>query len=106
MEEFCFMNRRSLSGLASASALSLLTILAASPATAAAGDEPSARHVLLVSVDGLHQSDLAWYVSHHPGSALAALTGGGIEFTEAQTPVPSDCFPGMVAQVTGGNPRS
>src|ERR1700681_1519954 len=102
MEEFCFMNRRSLRGLASTCAISLLTILAASPA----GDEPSARHVLLISVDGLHQSDLAWYVSHHPGSALAALTGAGIEFTQAQTPVPSDSFPGMVAQVTGGNPKS
>ena len=26
------------------------------------------RHVLLISVDGLHQSDLDWYVAHHPGS--------------------------------------
>ena len=28
-------------------------------------------HVLLISVDGLHQSDLEWYVSNHPDSALA-----------------------------------
>src|SRR5262249_10623925 len=27
---------------------------------------PTVDHVLLVSVDGLHQSDLSWYVSHHP----------------------------------------
>ena len=24
--------------------------------------KPTAKHVLLISVDGLHQSDLAWYV--------------------------------------------
>jgi hypothetical protein len=52
----------------------------------------------------LHQSDLEYYVDHNPASALAQLTHGGVEFTNAQTPVPSDSFPGMVAQVTGGNP--
>lgn len=65
-----------------------------------------AQHVLLLSVDGLHQSDLAWYVEHHPDSALARLTSDGVEFTDAHTPVPSDSFPGMVAQATGGNPSS
>ena len=35
--------------------------------------QPSIAHVLLISVDGLHQSDLQWYVSTHPGSALADL---------------------------------
>ena len=29
---------------------------------------------------------------------------GGDQYTNAQTPVPSDSFPGMVGQVTGGNP--
>jgi hypothetical protein len=62
--------------------------------------------VLLLSIDGLHQSDLDFYVAHHPSSALAKLTRRGAEFTGAQTPVPSDSFPGMVAQVTGGNPSS
>jgi hypothetical protein len=68
--------------------------------------EAPAKHVLLLSVDGLHQSDLAWYVRTHPESALARLVNGGTEFTHAQTPVPSDSFPGMVGQVTGGNPSS
>jgi hypothetical protein len=70
------------------------------------GGEPGskAEHVLLLSVDGLHQSDLQWYVGKHPHSALASLVGNGVEFTHAQTPVPSDSFPGMVGQVTGGNP--
>ncbi len=78
-------------------------IVAAQPAAAEGG---AAQHVLLLSVDGLHQTDLAWYVKHHPGSALAELVGHGVEFTNAQTPFPSDSFPGMVGQVTGGNPSS
>jgi arylsulfatase A-like enzyme len=67
-------------------------------------ERPTARHVLLISVDGLHQADLASYVRAHPTSALARLVARGTSFTHAQTPVPSDSFPGMVAQVTGGNP--
>jgi len=63
-----------------------------------------AGHVLLISVDGLHQGDLAAYVSTHANSALARLVETGTSYTRAQTPVPSDSFPGMVAQVTGGNP--
>lgn len=34
-------------------------------------------HVLLISVDGLYQSDLDWYVHNHPSSALAKLASGG-----------------------------
>src|SRR5262245_44833282 len=90
--------------------LLLLAALAASRATARAmtgrGDDPSARHVLLLSVDGLHQSDLAWYIEHHPSSALAKLVQRGVEYTNAITPFPSDSFPGLVGQVTGGNPKT
>ena len=64
------------------------------------------RHVLLLSVDGMHQSDLTWWVGHHPHSAMAQLVRRGTEFTHARTPFPSDSFPGMVGQVTGGNPRT
>jgi len=63
-------------------------------------------HVLLISVDGLHQTDLEWYVANHPSSELAKLVGGGAEYSQAHTPIPSDSFPGMTAQVTGGNPRT
>lgn len=63
-------------------------------------------HVLLISVDGLHQSDLAWYVQTHTNSTLAALTAQGVDYSDASTPFPSDSFPGMVGQVTGGNPSS
>jgi hypothetical protein len=62
------------------------------------------RHVLLISADGLHQQDLAWYVRTYPHSVLAALEGRGYEYSEAMTPFPSDSSPGMVGQVTGGDP--
>ncbi|MFC8345088.1 alkaline phosphatase family protein [Streptomyces sp. NPDC057280] len=89
--------------LAAAGALTGVTALQP-PAFAASHHQPHAKHVLLISVDGLHQSDLAWYVSRHPNSALARLVGGGVEYTHAKTTTPSDSFPGMVAQATGGGP--
>jgi hypothetical protein len=88
-------------------ALAALAAAAAlSSRSTAPSDRPAALHVLLLSVDGLHQSDLAWYVGQYPSSALAGLVTGGVEFTHAQTPFPSDSFPGLVAQVTGGNPKT
>jgi hypothetical protein len=69
-------------------------------------DNRNIEHVLLISVDGLHQSDLAWYVQTHPESTLAALTTRGVDYSNASTPFPSDSFPGMVGQVTGGNPAT
>jgi hypothetical protein len=62
------------------------------------------KHVLLISVDGLHQSDLDWYVAGHPNSELARLVHGGADYTSAHTPIPSDSDPGMTAQMTGGDP--
>lgn len=80
------------------------TLLAAVPALA----QQRAAHVLLVSVDGLHAADLARYVADpaHAGSALAALSRRGMRYPNAYTTAPSDSFPGMLAQVTGGTPRS
>jgi len=63
------------------------------------------RHVLLISVDGLHQQDLTWYILNNPHSVLATLSHHGVEYSNAETPFPSDSTPGMVAQVTGGDPR-
>ena len=64
------------------------------------------KHVLLISVDGLHQQDLTWYVNNYPDSTLATLDHQGLEYSDAMTPFPSDSFPGMVGQVTGGNPKT
>jgi hypothetical protein len=87
----------------------LLAAAATSPAIADDGgrgdhDMKHSKHVLLLSVDGLHQKDLDWYVRAHPTSALAALVGRGTSYTRARTPVPSDSFPGLIGQLTGGNP--
>ena len=91
----------------------IVAVLALTAALAGAAARPAhavhrraQRHVLLISVDGLHQSDLTWWVRHHPRSALAAMTRRGTEYTRAMTPVPSDSYPGLIAQLTGGDPRS
>jgi hypothetical protein len=62
------------------------------------------KHVLLLSIDGMHQQDLVWYVSHYPHSTLAELVGHGIEYSDALTTIPSDSFPATVGLMTGGNP--
>ena len=64
------------------------------------------RHVLLISVDGLHALDVARYVESHPNSALAQLARHGITYSNARTPANSDSFPGLLALVTGGSPLS
>jgi hypothetical protein len=96
--------RPALVGLAAASAAALcaVPILNANAEAAA----PASKHVLLISVDGMHQSDLDWYIAHHPGSTLARLTHGGSEYTNAATSNPSDSDPGGTALMTGGNPKS
>jgi hypothetical protein len=93
-------------GLAAGTLAVTLGVAGTGQASTGASSAAPAEHVLLLSVDGLHASDLAYYVDHNPSSALAALVNSGVDFTHAQTPVPSDSFPGMVAQVTGGNPSS
>ena len=64
------------------------------------------KHVLLISVDGLHQSDLNWYIANHPDSELAKLASGGAQYSNAQTSDPSDSDPGGTALMTGGDPRA
>jgi predicted AlkP superfamily pyrophosphatase or phosphodiesterase len=91
-------------------ALSAGLIGATIPAPARANDglEPGQKikHVLLISVDGLHALDVARYVESHPNSALAELSGHGITYSNARTPANSDSFPGLLALVTGGSPIS
>jgi hypothetical protein len=70
------------------------------------GGKKRVKHVLLISVDGLHALDVANYVKNNKGSALAELAGHGITYSNAQTPANSDSFPGLLALVTGGTPVS
>ena len=82
-----------------------MTLIPLFIAYAASGDN-HVRHVLLLSIDGLHEQDLALYTQRHPASALAQLTRLGVSYTNASASKPSDSFPGLLAMVTGGSPRS
>src|SRR3989442_7076013 len=68
-------------------------------------DAPVA-HVLLLSVDGLHSFDIERFIANNPQSTLARLSEHGRLYTNASATRPSDSFPGLLAMVTGGTPRS
>jgi Sulfatase/Type I phosphodiesterase / nucleotide pyrophosphatase len=85
-------------------AVAVTTIVGVSVSNARSS--PRIEHVLLLSVDGLHQSDLEWYVANHPGSELARLDHDGAEFSNADASDPSDSDPGGTALMTGGDPRA
>jgi hypothetical protein len=68
------------------------------------GSSHPVKHVLLISVDGLHALDLANYVTAHPDSNLANLSRHGITYSNNSTSTPSDSFPGLASLVTGGSP--
>ncbi len=100
--------RRSLLSTAVGTAALLAT--GGQPARAAnGGDTPAVastyKHVLLISVDGMHAVDLTKWVAQHPTSHIGALASHGIIYPNAFTTAPSDSYPGMLAQVTGATPR-
>jgi len=73
----------------------------------------SIQHVLLISIDGMHSLDFANCVKGAPDYGndpycphLASLSATGVHYLQAFTSKPSDSFPGLVAQITGGTPRS
>lgn len=80
------------------------SLLAAQYPTPAVGS--TYKHVLLISVDGLHAVDLSNWIEKHPAGNIAKLAGHGIIYSNAFTTAPSDSFPGMLAQVTGGTPAT
>jgi hypothetical protein len=84
----------------------LLASVAVLTTGAVAGRPNQIRHVLLISVDGMHQSDLEWYVAQHPDSVLAQLADKGAEYFRNRTSDPSDSDPGGTALMTGGDPRA
>jgi Type I phosphodiesterase / nucleotide pyrophosphatase len=68
------------------------------------GSRHDIKHVLLISVDGLHALDLANFINSHPDSTLAGLSRHGVTYTNNVTSSPSDSFPGLASLVTGGSP--
>jgi hypothetical protein len=65
-----------------------------------------ARHVLLISIDGIHAVDYENCVASNSCPHLAALGKTGVNYTRTSTSRPSDSFPGLMALVTGGSPRT
>ena len=88
-----------------------LTVAAIVPTVALArGDEERAdlvEHVLLISVDGMHEVDLERYLAAgHSKGGFARLVAKGIQYTNASAARPSDSFPGLMAFMTGGSSLS
>ena len=78
------------------------------------GSQGRIRHVLLISIDGMHAVD---YLNCSKGisgandgapycPSLAALRKTGINYVAASTSRPSDSFPGLMSIVTGATPRT
>jgi len=63
-------------------------------------------HVLLISVDGMHALDYLNCVSGGYCPNLAALGTTGVNYLNTSTSKPSDSFPGLMALMTGGSPRT
>jgi len=77
-------------------------------------DRDGIKHVLLISIDGMHAVD---YLNCKNGVAgvnggqpycpnLAELGTTGINYLYGSTTKPSDSFPGLMGIVTGGTPRT
>jgi Type I phosphodiesterase / nucleotide pyrophosphatase len=106
-----------LGGMALASILACSTReIAAQASTPSASTVGSGKikHVLLLSIDGMHAVD--FYNCTHGISGvnggdpycpnMAALSEAGINYTNATSSKPSDSFPGMAALASGGTPKS
>ena len=62
--------------------------------------------VLLLSVDGLHTTDLYKWIAANPRSNMASLAQHGVSYLNALAPTPSNGFPAMLAMATGGTPKT
>jgi type I phosphodiesterase/nucleotide pyrophosphatase len=77
-------------------------------------DRDKIRHVLLLSVDGMHAVDFLNCSRGNQGvnggepycPNLKELNEHGVNYTRTTTSRPSDSFPGLMALVTGGTPRT
>jgi predicted AlkP superfamily pyrophosphatase or phosphodiesterase len=97
--------------------LSGVLILSTSLVPAAHADgwqQTKIRHVLLISVDGMHAMDFLncsqGIESVNNGEAycpnLAKLGATAVNYLDTSTSRPSDSFPGLMALMTGGTPRT
>jgi hypothetical protein len=89
----------------------LVTAMLPTPQLAARPDQDDHhlngdRHVLLISIDGMHAVDYANCVKAGTCPTLAALGKDGVNYTRTSTSRSSDSFPGLMALVTGGTPKT
>jgi hypothetical protein len=100
--------------LAFAIATAPLDLSAASTSKKLTNQHNIIQRVLLVSVDGMHSLDFVNCATGVPGvnggapycPNLAALGATGTSYLNATTSKPSDSFPGLMALMSGGSPRS
>jgi|HubBroStandDraft_6_1064221.scaffolds.fasta_scaffold11792_4 hypothetical protein len=100
--------------LALAIATAPLELSAATPSKNLHNPHNIIQRVLLVSVDGMHSLDFVNCAKGVPGvnggapycPNLAALGATATTYLNASTSKPSDSFPGLMALMTGGSPRS
>ncbi len=64
------------------------------------------RRVLLISIDGMHALDYQNCVAGGYCPNLYALGLTGVNYTRTSASQPSDSFPGLMALVTGGTPKT
>ena len=74
-------------------------------------DRNEIRHVLLISIDGMHAVDYLNCKKGVNGGApycpnLAALGSTGVNYLYGSATKPSDSFPGLMGIVSGGTPRT
>lgn len=97
--------------VATAAALAASAVTVALAQGAAGSSSPGSdnelrdRHVLLISIDGMHAVDFENCMAARTCPNLSALASRGVRYTSASTSKPSDSFPGLMAIVTGGSPK-
>ncbi len=99
-------------GLALGTALA--SLICATTSVAAGLGTRNIRHVLLLSIDGMHAVDF-YNCSHGITGVddgrpycpnMSALSHSAINYVAAVSSKPSDSFPGLAALVSGGSPKS
>jgi Type I phosphodiesterase / nucleotide pyrophosphatase len=103
------LNKQSLiAGLMGVVAFAIATTVMVPPAHSEAGinNRNGIRRVLLVSIDGMHAVDYENCVKNSTCPHLASLGRTGVNYTRTTTSRPSDSFPGLMALVTGGTPKT
>lgn len=71
-----------------------------------AAQAATVQHIILLSVDGLHEADLTDAATAVYMPNIIALEQNGITYTNARSSSPSDSFPGTLALVTGATTKS